>query len=201
MTGNLSDFTIILLVMNDILEPALAFRNNILEGKNLDKVDRRLRDLNGIFNDSDAYNAMPPDTLVYEVESYFPVANNTEGGLFYGITYIHPGTVGNEYFMTKGHFHRIRNRAEFYCTLEGEGMLLLMDEQGNTWGEKMYPGSIHYIKGNVAHRTANTGDGILSFSAFWPSDAGHDYEIIKEHGFSKILVRQNGIPVLAGRLK
>ena len=104
--------------------------------------------------------------MIYEVESYFPVAHNTEGGLFYGITYIHPGVVGNEYFMTKGHFHKIRNRGEFYCTLKGEGMLILMDEERNTWAEKMYPGSIHYIKANTAHRTANTGDTILSFSAF-----------------------------------
>ena len=140
-----------------------------------------------------------PETIVYEVESYFPVAQNTEGGLFYGITYIHPGVVGNEYFMTKGHFHKIKNRGEFYCTLQGEGMLVLMDEERNTWAEKMFPGSIHYIKGNTAHRTANTGASILSFSAFWPSDAGHDYAIISEQGFSKILIKKDGKPELIER--
>ena len=185
--------------MSNILEPALTFKENVLKGKNINKIDRKLKDLVDIFSDKEAYLSMPGDTIVYEVESYFPVSLNTEGGLFYGITYIHPGTVGNEYFMTKGHFHKIRNRSEFYCTLKGEGMLILMDEQGKTWAEKMFPGSIHYIHGHVAHRTANTGDSILSFSAFWPSDAGHDYEIIKEQGFSKILVKQDGVPALVDR--
>jgi len=182
--------------MSLILEPAVTFINEQLEGKSIDKIDRKIKDLTDIFYDKQAHAAMPADTIVYEVESYFPVKQGTEGGLFYGITYIHPGTVGDEYFMTKGHFHKIRNRAEFYCTLQGEGMLLLMDEEGKTWAEKMYPGSVHYIPGHIAHRTANTGDIILSFSAFWPSDAGHDYATISEHGFSKILVKQNGKPVL-----
>ncbi len=182
--------------MSQILEPAVTFNNEKLEGKNIDKLDRKIKDLGDIFYDKSALAAMPGDTIVYEVESYLPVAQDTEGGLFYGITYIRPGTVGDEYFMTKGHFHKIRNRAEFYCTLQGEGMLLLMDEEGKTWAEKMVPGSIHYIPGHIAHRTANTGDSVLSFSAFWPSDAGHDYATISEHGFSKILVKQDGKPVL-----
>ena len=182
--------------MNQILEAAITFTDDKLEGKSIDRLNRRIKDLADIFHDKQAHAAMPADTIVYEVESYLPVKENTEGGLFYGITYIHPGTVGNEYFMTKGHFHKIRNRAEFYCTLKGEGMLLLMNEEGETWAEKMVPGSIHYIPGFIAHRTVNTGDTILSFSAFWPSDAGHDYATISEQGFSKILVRQNGEPVL-----
>ena len=180
--------------MNNTTEPAIIFN-----GINSNKIDRKLADLGDIFNDKEAYLSMPLNTIVYEVESYFPVAHNTEGGLFYGVTHINPGTVGNEYFMTKGHFHKIRNRSEIYCTLQGEGVLILMDEQGNTRTEKMFTGSMHYIPGHVAHRTANTGDSILSFSAFWPSDAGHDYKIIKEHGFSKILVKQNGAPTLVDR--
>ncbi len=185
--------------MNKILEPEITFINEQLKGKNIDKIDRRLKDLKDIFFDKDALSNMDNDTIVYEVESYLPVKQNTEGGLFYGITYIHPGVVGNEYFMTKGHFHKIKNRGEFYSTLQGEGMLILMDEERNTWAEKMFPGSMHYIQANIAHRTANTGDTILSFSAFWPSDAGHDYATISEHGFSKILIKKDNKPVLADR--
>lgn len=187
--------------MSLILEPAVTFINKKLEGKNIDKLNRKIKDLSDIFYDKEAHAAIPADTIVYEVESYFPVAQDTEGGLFYGITYIHPGTVGDEYFMTKGHFHKVRNRAEYYCTLQGEGALILMDENHNTWAEKMVPGSIHYIPGHIAHRTVNTGDSILSFSAFWPSDAGHDYATISEQGFSKILVKQDGKPVLVDNKK
>lgn len=182
--------------MNSIAEPELIFKDQKLTGENIDRITRQLKDLGDIFSDKAAFAAMDGETVVYDVESSFPVPHNTEGGLFYGITYIHPGKVGNEYFMTKGHFHSIRNRAEYYCTIEGDGMLILMDAEGVTRAEKMVPGSIHYIPGDTAHRTANVGDTVLSFSAFWPADAGHDYEIISKNGFSKILVEHNGTPEL-----
>lgn len=187
--------------MSEILEPAVTFLDDNLKGKNIDKINRKVKDLGDIFYDKEAHASLQQDAVVYEVESYLPVAQGIEGGLFYGITNIHPGTVGDEYFMTKGHFHKIRNRAEFYCTLQGEGALLLMDESRKTWAEKMYPGSIHYIPGCIAHRTVNTGDSVLSFSAFWPSDAGHDYGTISEQGFSKILVRKDGQPALIDNKK
>ncbi|NCD72523.1 glucose-6-phosphate isomerase family protein [Mucilaginibacter agri] len=187
--------------MNNITKPNLIFKDDLLTGENIDRLTRKLKDLGDIFNDKAAFAQMDGETVVYDVESSFPVAHGTEGGLFYGITYIHPGKVGQEYFMTKGHFHEIRNRGEYYCTLEGEGMLLLMDENGNTRAEKMIPGSIHYIPGNTAHRTANVGEQILSFSAFWPSDAGHDYGTISEKGFSEILIEQEGQPVLVPNIK
>ena len=179
-----------------ILEPEVTFANNVLKGKNIDRTSRKIKDLADIFSDRKAYSMLPCDSLVYEVALHCPVTAGTEGGLFYGITYIYPGLVGDEYFMTKGHFHKIRNRAEIYCTLQGQGMLILMDEQRRTWGERMYPGSIHYIAGNTAHRTANTGDTVFSFTATWPSDAGLNYTTISEEGFSKILIRANGVPKL-----
>jgi glucose-6-phosphate isomerase len=186
--------------MSDIVLPKLRFAKNRLSGESIDRLERRIGDLDDIFSDRAAYAALPADRLVYEVESSFPVPDGTEGGLFLGITYIHPGRVGQEYFMTKGHYHKIRNRAEIYICMEGEGMLILMNEEGtHTWAEKMEPGSIHYINGYTAHRTANTGDTILSFGAFWPSDAGHDYETISQHGFSRILVDQGGIPTLVNK--
>jgi len=187
--------------MNSIAEPELIIQNDQLIGPDLDRITRKLKDLSDIFNDKEAYASMDGETVVYDVVSSFPVAQDTEGGLFYGITYLHPGKVGREYFMTKGHFHAIRNRGEYYCTIEGEGMLLLMDEHGNTRAEKMVPGSIHYIPGNTAHRTANIGTTVLSFSAFWPSDAGHDYATISKNGFSKILIDNNGKPELVSNRK
>ncbi|HEV2480345.1 MAG TPA: glucose-6-phosphate isomerase family protein [Puia sp.] len=178
----------------------MRFHKMELQGGALDRISRRMGDLGEIFHDREAYAALAKDQMVYEVVSSFPVPEGTEGGLFMGITYIHPGKVGGEYFMTRGHFHRIRNRAEVYVCMEGEGMLILMNEdRTRTWAEKMEPGSVHYINGFTAHRTANTGSGILSFGACWPSDAGHDYDSIIEHGFSKILVDRGGVPTLVDR--
>jgi len=185
--------------MNNILLPEAGFSGRQLAGSKINKATRKIGDLKTIFSDRAAYDLTSPDKIVYEVESYLPVDEGTTGGLFFGITFIHPGKVGDEYFMTKGHFHKIADRAEFYWGIEGEGMLILMDKHRKTWAEKMYPGSLHYINGFTAHRTANTGNTILSFGACWPSDAGHDYDSISQHGFSKILVQVNGQPVLTNR--
>lgn len=182
-----------------IADPKVSWKGKILKSELVDKQVRTYGDVKNIFSVSAAKEGIKDSQIIYEVESVFPVPQNTEGGLFVGITHIHPGTVGNEYFMTKGHFHRIRNRAEIYYGIEGEGMLILMDEQRNTWAERMYPGSLHYIGGHTAHRTANTGSGIFSFGAVWPADAGHDYDTIADHGFSKILIKQNGMPALVDR--
>jgi len=59
-----------------------------------------------------------------------PVAQGTEGGLFWGGTEFLPGRVGKEYFMTHGHQHAVLDRAEFYGTVAGKGMLVLRDENG-----------------------------------------------------------------------
>lgn len=186
--------------MTKILTPEVGYNGKHLTGKRVEKTEKRIRDLKDIYTDKEALEQLPSDQIVYEVESYLPVPQETTGGLFFGITFIHPGKVGNEYFMTKGHFHKILDRAEFYWCIEGEGMLILMDKNRNTWAEKMYPGSLHYINGYTAHRTANTGKEILSFGACWPSDAGHDYDTISAHGFSKILVEENSQPALVDRI-
>jgi glucose-6-phosphate isomerase len=139
---------------------------------------------------------MNPNQIVYRVQSFFPVAEGTDGGLFWGTTFLEPGRVGDEYFMTKGHFHSRRDRAEYYVTVAGSGALILMDETGRTWCEPMSSGSVHYVPAHAAHRVANTGETVLSFLACWPADAGHDYETILTRGFSARMLDVNGIPTL-----
>lgn len=150
------------------------------------------------FADVDAFSRMPQNILAYEVSSFLPEQEGTPGGLYFGITYLHPGKVGNEYFMTKGHFHANIDRAEFYWGLEGEGMLILMDQLRRVWAERVFPGSLHYIPGGVAHRMANTGNTLFSFAACWPSDAGHNYREIADHGFAARLLEVDGKPQLIG---
>ena len=178
--------------MNTISQPRVVLNGSALSGEPVEKLRRTIADLKGLFQDSEAFANADPSKIAYEVESYFPVKDGTEGGLFFGITRLQPGTIGNEYLMTKGHLHSVENRAEFYWGIEGEGMLLFMDKDRNTWAEKMYSGSVHYIHGKTAHRVANTGDSVLSFGACWPSDAGHNYELIAKEGFSKRLKKVNG---------
>lgn len=154
-----------------------------LIGGTVSTTDRSLAQIAKIFEDQQALKSMDLSQKAYEVTIYQPVSEGTEGGLFYGYTTIFPGKVGDEFFMTKGHFHEIRDRSEFYWGIRGEGVLLYMDEHRKCWAERMKPGSLHYIPGRVAHRTINTGHEPLFFGACWPSDAGHDYGTILEEGF------------------
>ena len=157
---------------------------------------RKLKDIPGIFQDEKVYHKMDQEQLVYTVQAWLPVADGTPGGLFFGASTIYPGKVGNEYFMTKGHFHSQSDRAEFYWGIQGKGMLILMDRNRNTWAEEVFPGSLHYIGSDIAHRLANTGNKNLIVGACWPSDAGHDYEEIAVNGFSARLVEVDGKPIL-----
>jgi glucose-6-phosphate isomerase len=126
----------------------------------------------------------------------YPVAKGTEGGLFFGLTHLYPGKVGDEYFMAKGHFHAIENRAQYYWGIEGEGILLLMDKERETKAEHMFPGSLHYIPKTTAHPVVNTGNPISRFGTCWPSDAGYNYDAITREGFSKRVKQINNKPTL-----
>jgi glucose-6-phosphate isomerase, archaeal len=153
---------------------------------------KTLGQLEGMFGDPHAFGAMAPGTVVYRVQAWCPVPEGTEGALFWGNTTVEPGQVGSEYFMTHGHFHRKRDRTEYYATVEGEGALILMDESRKTWMEPMSAGSVHFIPPKIAHRVANTGRSVLRFVACWPSDAGHDYEAIRKYGFGARLIEVDG---------
>ncbi len=172
------------------------YSNGNISGKSVINPVKKIKDLQHIFEDKKAFLKIDKEKIIYEVQVIRPVEEGRKGGLFYGKTIIHPGKVGNEYFMTKGHFHQKVDRAEFYWGIEGEGMLILMDKNRNTWAEKMYSGSLHYINGYIAHRTVNTGTTKLSFGACWPSDAGHNYQEIIDNGFSARLKEVDGKPQL-----
>ena len=167
-----------------------------LSGDHVSRSERRLSDVASIFEDQAALSAMDPATLIYAVQSHAVAREGEPGGLFFGTSYVFPGRVGDEYFMTRGHFHARRHCAEYYWCVRGEGALILMDERGACRLEWLKPGRLHYIPGGVAHRLANTGDETLVVGACWPSDAGHDYETVARTGFSARLKRVDGAPAL-----
>lgn len=174
----------------------IGLKDFSLTGAPVKKQQRTIHDIANIFLNQDAIQSMPAETLAYAVQVWFPVPENTSAGLFFGTSTIMPGKVGNEYFMTKGHFHARPDRAEFYWGVQGKGMLILMDRNGKTWAEEVFPGSLHYIGGETAHRLANTGNENLVVGACWPSDAGYNYDEIALHGFSARLLEIDGKPML-----
>ena len=167
-----------------------------LSGDGVVASQKKLGQVSHLFRDTDALSVMDPETVVYSVESHEAVAAGTAGGLFFGTSTVKPGRVGDEYFMTKGHFHARRETAEYYWGISGSGILLLMDEDGSCRAEEVAAGTLHYIPGGVAHRLINTGGSDLVVGACWPSDAGHDYGSIETRGFPVRVVCRGGTPVI-----
>lgn len=156
--------------------------------------ERRLADLQGMFADSAAEAALLPDNpLVYRV--YEATQNPAiPGQLRYSTTVIYPGTVGGEYFMTKGHYHAQGDRAELYLGLVGEGYLILQTPEGEINVQHMTPGAAAYVPPYWGHRTINVGSGNFAFFACYPADAGYDYGSIVHTGFASIVVERDGQP-------
>lgn len=178
-----------------ILSPSVNLFNGYLAGNNIGHSSVSIGDLVEVFREETIRKTMDPKAVVYEVDAFKPVEDGSEGGLFFGVTRINSGAVGKEYFMTRGHYHTMRNRCEFYWGISGKGLLILLDENRQIKVEEISPGSVNFIPGYTAHRMINTGDGILTFGACWPSDAGHDYEAIRLHGFGvRVIKNGNGEP-------
>ena len=154
-------------------------------------LQRRLSALQGQFNAQQAYEQMvPSDPLIYEV--YEKRRPEVAGELLHGISIVHPGRVGNEFFMTKGHYHAVRETAEIYYCLRGCGLLLMENEEGDWAAEEFFPGRVVYAPPRWAHRSINTGiDDLATFFAY-PGHAGHDYAAIEQRGFRKIVIQRNG---------
>ena len=112
-----------------------------------------------------------------------------------GVTRIFPGLVGDEYHMTKGHFHEREDQPEIYFCVRGEGYLLMESLNGDFQYTSWKPGTITHIPPQYAHRVVNTGKDTLIFVASYHVSAGHNYDVVVQRGFSKILVQQDNQPV------
>jgi glucose-6-phosphate isomerase len=149
---------------------------------------RRLSQMRGIFADTAACEKalQSEDPLVYEF--YELGAPERPGDLAFGSSITYPGRVGNEYYMTKGHFHTILETAEVYYTLSGEGFMLLENPEGDSSLQPLSPGNAVYVPPRYAHRTINTGTvPLVSFFAF-RGDAGHNYGAIETRGYRKLVI-------------
>jgi glucose-6-phosphate isomerase len=163
-------------------------------------VKRHLADLRGSFADTAAYEAALArgNPLLYEVTAVEPASG--DGQLHYGLGILYPGKIGDEYYLTKGHYHTHRPAAEIYIGLKGEGAMILEDEAtGETRLVPLRANSAVYVPGHTAHRTVNTGTEPLVYIGVYPSNAGHDYGAIAKKNFRKIVVQRDGQPVLIDR--
>ena len=159
-------------------------------------VQRKVSDLAMMFHDQAAVKAAVTDSdpLVYEIFYYGFKTSKSDMAL--GTTRIQPGKVGDEYYMTKGHFHEAEDQPEIYFCVKGEGYLLMETRDGEFEAHEWTAGTISHIPPMWAHRVVNTGKGPLVFVASYHLSAGHDYGQIEASGFLKRVVERDGKAVL-----
>jgi glucose-6-phosphate isomerase len=155
---------------------------------------RRASDMRGYYTDAAALERLvleSHDPIHYEV---FEVPVPEEPGhLMYCISTLQPGLVGEEFFMTKGHYHSVAETAEIYLCLRGEGCMVMKTCEGRSAVEPMRRGRLVYVPPFWAHRSVNTGasEPLVSFCVY-PAEAGHNYGDIAKEGFPKRLYFRGG---------
>lgn len=158
---------------------------------------RRLSQMANMYADMEAARKMiaEGDPLVYEF--YELGVPEEPGEIAFGTSITYPGKVGNEYFMTKGHFHTVLDTAEVYYTLSGTGFMLTENLEGDVVLHALEPGKAVYVPKGYAHRSVNAGTTpLVSFFAF-RGDAGHNYGTIETKGYRKLVVEGgDGMPCM-----
>lgn len=157
---------------------------------------RHLSAMRGQYLDQAAYDALmaQEDRVLYEV---FEITRPHKAGeLPNGLSIIHPGKVGREYVMTKGHFHAVLETGEVYYGLKGQGLMVMENPEGDWAVEELLPGRVVYVPPRWAHRSVNTGAEDLVFYWVYPGNAGHNYGTIEKQGFRKLIVEENGQPAV-----
>jgi glucose-6-phosphate isomerase, archaeal len=140
-----------------------------------------LNDMKYLFKDKfESNKRLKENPLIYE--TFYPDIEENARYVFYGVTKIHPGRIGDEFFMTKGHLHIPAQVTEIYFCLSGEGMLL---EQKDDIVRKTIigKGNIAYIGESSFHRVYNTGKEPLIFFVSCNADFKHDYSPLDNNGF------------------
>ena len=143
--------------------------------------------------------AQEGDRLIYEVQGVELPAE--EGQIPHCTTRITPGRVGDEFHMTKGHYHARREQGEVYFGLSGRGYLVMQTESSETSVQELVAGSAAYVPPYWAHRTVNVGDEDFVFFSVWEARAGHDYGTIERDGFRKLVVLRDGGPAVVDNPK
>jgi glucose-6-phosphate isomerase len=161
-------------------------------------IQRRLSSMRGQFFDQAIYQSMLllEDTLIYEVYEFYRPPKN--GELLMGVSIVHAGKIGREFFMTKGHYHAILETGEVYYCLKGEGYMVMENPEGDTAVEPLSPGKVLYVPPRWAHRSVCTArqQDLVTFFVY-PAHAGHDYGTIERQGFRKLVVDgQSGVEII-----
>ena len=150
-------------------------------------------DLAGLYADGTAFARMAEhmhDAVVYEVTECRP--SETAGDLIFGVTRMVPGTVGEEFFLTRGHIHATPDRPEIYCGQRGFGLMQMESPDGTVEIAEIGPGTICYVPPYWIHRSINAGTEDLVMTFCYPADSGQDYGIIARSGGMRVRIMSDG---------
>ena len=158
---------------------------------------RMLSNMRGMYLDNTALDKILEKNDVCVYEFYELGIPEKPSELAFGTTILYSGKVGNEYFMTKGHFHEKLETAEIYYCTKGYGYLLMEDLDGKVEIQEMTSGISVYVPPNFAHRSINISktEPFIMFFVF-RADAGHDYKTIETKGFRKLVIERDEKPVI-----
>ncbi|MBU2937159.1 MULTISPECIES: glucose-6-phosphate isomerase [Pacificibacter] len=143
------------------------------------RYEKKLSDLVGLYADSALFEAREKShgqDVVYQVDEKRP--SQAAGDLIFGTTWMQPGRIGDEFFMTRGHIHARGNRPETYYGESGTGVMLLESPEGEIRTLEIQPRLMVYVPPLWIHRSVNTGATPLVMSFCYPSDSGQNYDII-----------------------
>ncbi|WHH58514.1 glucose-6-phosphate isomerase [Petroclostridium sp. X23] len=176
-----------------------SLNNGLSDTKN--PISRHLSDMKGMYYDNEAFDKMMENGNPLTYDFYDLEMPETDGDLAFGTSVTYPGKVGMEYFMTKGHFHTILDTAEVYYCIGGIGYMLMENPEGDWDIQVLTPGKAVYVPPRYAHRSINIGnEPFITFYTF-RADAGHDYGTIETKGFRKLVLEQNGNPIVVDNPK
>lgn len=182
--------------INGDIDRAFTTLFSLTDGKNPDRssTKRHLADVKQMFvHVKEAERILQEENpLVYEF--YELGIPSHPGDLAFGTSITYPGQVAGEYYMTKGHFHQILETAEVYYCIQGCGMMMMENPEGQWECQELTRGRALYVPKRFAHRSINTGDDPLVTFFCFRADAGHDYKTIETKGFRKVVVQKNGKP-------
>lgn len=150
-----------------------------LEGEDLDRTLIRYKDTDYFWRED---KNLDPETPIYEV--VLKAGEPVEGHLNWGYICLYPGRVDDQYFCTRGHFNSNENAEEYLLCMQGDGLIMYMNEDGHVWCEQIEEGSLHHVKQGLAYRLINLGDEELLFSLCTPSNTTADTDHLKDRPFA-----------------
>lgn len=182
-------------IFRNCAEEKLIFQEGLSCGGYGTKKASQMPNLLSEYSDEEAEN------VVYDV--YRDIIFEKDRELFnkdeyrYDITYIMPGTVGNECKKTSGHYHcynpeHTNTYPEVYEVLYGTAMFILQRSDNFEAAEeelvvndlilvKVEAGQTLLVPANYGHCSINIGEGPMIFSNLAYVPCGIDYNPVKSH--------------------